>query len=120
MTVSVKSDALESGANKPGSTRSLALKLLWRDWRSGELNILIAALMVAVTTVTSIGLFSDRIRNSIQDEAGSLLAADAQIRSRSANPISEELRQRAEAAGLATADIVTFQAMAFGNDNALQ
>lgn len=120
MTVSVKSEALESGASKPGSTRSLALKLLWRDWRSGELNILIAALMVAVTTVTSIGLFSDRIRNSIQDEAGSLLAADAQIRSRSANPISEELRQQAAAAGLATADIVTFQAMAFGNDDALQ
>lgn len=120
MTLSVKSDALESGASQSRSARSLALKLLWRDWRSGELNILIAALMVAVTTVTSIGLFSDRIRNSIQDEAGSLLAADAQIRSRSATPISAELRQQAESAGLTTADIVTFQAMSFGNNDALQ
>jgi putative ABC transport system permease protein len=120
MTVSLKSEGGKFASARTGSPRSLGLKLLWRDWRSGELNILIAALMVAVTTVTSIGLFSDRIRNSIQDEAGSLLAADAQIRSRSATPISPELRQQAEAAGLETADVVTFQAMAFGNEDALQ
>jgi len=122
MTLSVKSKANKATAQSSGATSSasLGLKLLWRDWRGGELNILIAALMVAVVTVTSIGLFADRIRNSIQDEAGTLLAADAQIRSRSTTPISAELRQQAEAAGLATADIVNFQAMAFGSDQALQ
>lgn len=99
---------------------NLSLKLLWRDWRGGELNILIAALLVAVTTVTSIGLFADRIRNSIEDEAGTLLAADAQIRGRNRAPVSDEIRQQAEEFGLRTADMVTFQAMAFGNDNAMQ
>ncbi|GGX45497.1 ABC transporter permease [Saccharospirillum salsuginis] len=99
---------------------NLSLKLLWRDWRGGELNILIAALLVAVTTVTSIGLFADRIRNSIEDEAGTLLAADAQIRARNRETVSDELRQQAEDFGLRTADMVTFQAMAFGADNAMQ
>lgn len=99
---------------------NLSLNLLWRDWRGGELNILIAALIVAVTTVTSIGLFADRIRNSIVDEAGTLLAADAQIRPSGASPISEELRRQAQSAGLRTAEVVTFQAMAFSADDAMQ
>ncbi|MHA7880890.1 MAG: ABC transporter permease [Saccharospirillum sp.] len=99
---------------------SLSLKLLWRDWRGGELNILVAALLIAVITVTSIGLFADRIRNSIIDEAGNLLAADAQIRSRSTNPVNPEILERARQTGLETAEQVTFQAMAFGNDGAMQ
>ncbi|WP_108126220.1 ABC transporter permease [Saccharospirillum mangrovi] len=99
---------------------NLSLKLLWRDWRGGELNVLIAALLVAVTTVTSIGLFTDRIRNSILDEAGTLLAADAQIRGGSREAIDDAVRASAAAAGLQTADMITFQAMAFGADGNLQ
>lgn len=99
---------------------NLSFKLLWRDWRGGELNILVAALLIAVVTVTSIGLFADRIRNSIIDEAGNLLAADAQIRSRSTNPVSPEIIDRARQAGLEMAEQVTFQAMAFGKDGAMQ
>ncbi len=99
---------------------NLSLKLLWRDWRGGELNILIAALLVAVTTVTSIGLFADRIRNSIEDEAGTMLAADAQVRGRNRQPVSDEIRQLAESSGLRTAEMVTFQAMAFGQQGAMQ
>jgi putative ABC transport system permease protein len=95
-----------------GSLARLAMKLLWRDWRSGELNILTAALLVAVTTVTGIGLFTDRISNSILDEAGSLLAADAQIRG--SQPLPEIWLEQAIAAGLETAQVTTFQAMVFG------
>jgi len=101
-----------------GSLARLAMKLLWRDWRSGELNILTAALLVAVTTVTGIGLFTDRISNSILDEAGSLLAADAQIRG--SQPIPAAWLEQATAAGLATAQITTFQAMAFGSGRSAQ
>jgi len=96
----------------------LAFKLLWRDWRGGELNVLIAALLIAVTTVTGIGLFSDRISRSILDEAGSLLAADAQITGSQAIPSQWVID--AEDAGLATASITSFQAMAFGLNNAAQ
>jgi putative ABC transport system permease protein len=97
---------------------ALTVKLLWRDWRGGELNVLIAALLVAVTTVTGIGLFSDRIRNSILDEASSLLAADAQISG--SQPIETNWIEQAKAANLETASIVSFQAMAFGNEGKIQ
>lgn len=97
---------------------ALTAKLLWRDWRGGELNVLIAALLVAVTTVTGIGLFSDRIRNSILDEASSLLAADAQISG--SQPIEPRWIEQAKAANLATASITSFQAMSFGNEGKIQ
>jgi putative ABC transport system permease protein len=87
---------------------SPALKLLWRDARSGELNLLIASLILAVATVTCINLFTDRIQRSISAEASSLLAADVQVRGN--QPIPPEWQRRAT--GLATADIISFRAMA--------
>lgn len=89
----------------------LARRLLWRDARSGELNVLIAALLIAVTTVTGIGLFADRISRSIVDEAGSLLAADAQITG--SKPLLDNWKTEAQALGLQTAELIEFQAMAF-------
>ena len=100
------------------SVQKLSVKLLWRDWRDGELNVLVAALLVAVTTVTGIGLFSDRIQNSILDEAGSLLAADAQITGSREVPVL--WREQAESMGLRTAHITSFQAMSFGQEGRLQ
>ena len=96
----------------------LGLKLLWRDWRGGELNIIVVALLVSVTTVTGIGLFSDRIQNSIIDEASSLLAADAQITG--SQPIPSDWLQAAHQDHLQTAQMTGFQSMAFGHDDAMQ
>ncbi|MEJ2073484.1 MAG: FtsX-like permease family protein [Reinekea sp.] len=101
-----------------GSVARLSLKLLWRDWRGGELNVIVVALLVSVMTVTGIGLFSDRIQNSILDEASSLLAADAQITG--SQPIPDEWQLDAQALKLKTAYLVRFQAMAFGRNNAAQ
>jgi putative ABC transport system permease protein len=98
--------------------RALDAKLLWRDWRGGELNVLVAALLVAVTTVTGIGLFSSRIQNSILDEAGSLLAADAQITG--SKVIPEAWVNSAIESGLETASVLSFQAMAFGPKGGVQ
>ena len=90
---------------------SPALKLLWRDARSGELNLLIASLILAVATVTCINLFTDRIQRSITAEASTLLAADAQVRGN--QPIPPEWR--AQASGLETADIINFRSMAIAD-----
>lgn len=100
------------------SVTRLALRLLWRDWRAGELNVLVVALLVAVTTVTGIGLFSDRIQGSILDEAGSLLAADARISG--SRPIPVEWISDADELGLETAQVVSFQSMAFAPEGGLQ
>lgn len=60
---------------------SLALRLLWRDGRSGELTILLCALVIAVSCSTAISLFSDRLQRTMNNQAAEFLAADLVISS---------------------------------------
>jgi putative ABC transport system permease protein len=60
---------------------NLALRLLWRDSRSGELTILMLALLIAVTSSTAIALFADRLQNTMTTQAGEFLAADLAVTS---------------------------------------
>src|SRR5690606_32833026 len=90
------------------------LKLLWRDWRGGELTILIISLLLATATVTSISLFTNRIQNSIEQEASEFLAGDAQIRG--SIEIPPEWLDYAKSQGLRTAAAVGFRAMAFSDN----
>jgi putative ABC transport system permease protein len=59
----------------------LALKMLWRDWRSGELSLLVFALLIAVTSSTAISLFADRLQNTFNNQAAEFLAADLAVSS---------------------------------------
>ena len=92
-----------------GSSWRLGLSALRRDWRSGELNILLLAMVVAVIAVTSVGFLADRVgqaltRNSVQMLGGDLVVeADA--------PIPQSFIQRAQDAGLDTALTVSFPSM---------
>ena len=55
---------------------TLSLRMLSRDWRSGELRVLAAALVIAVASVTTVGFFADRVQRALSDEANLLLGAD--------------------------------------------
>ena len=55
---------------------SLALRLLKRDWRSGHLNLILVALLVAVTTHTTIGFHSERISNAMQVQGANLMGGE--------------------------------------------
>lgn len=94
----------------------LALKLLWRDWRSGELTLLLASLVIAVGTVTTITLFVDRLQQALVNESATFLAADRVISSRS--PIDAEFLEKAEELGLERAETLTFLSMVFSDDRA--
>jgi putative ABC transport system permease protein len=67
---------------------NLALRLLWRDGRSGELTILVLALLIAVTSSTAIALFSDRLQNTMTIQAAEFLAADLVITSPTEIPVA--------------------------------
>ena len=41
-------------------------RMLWRDWRGGELNILAIGLVIAVTSITAVGFFTDRIERGLK------------------------------------------------------
>jgi putative ABC transport system permease protein len=58
-----------------------ALRMLVRDARSGELTVLMLALLVAVTALTAVGLFTNRVSLAIRAQAGEVLAADLRLES---------------------------------------
>lgn len=43
----------------------LSLNLLRRDWRAGEWRVLLLALVLAVGSLATVGLFADRVRQAI-------------------------------------------------------
>ncbi len=90
-------------------TPALALRFAARDWRAGELRLLLAALLLAVGAVSAISLFVDRLQRALVAESTSFLAADRVIDS--SRPIPEGFRAKAAAAGLVTADVLTFPSM---------
>jgi len=61
--------------------RLSALALL-RDGKSGELRVLMLALLVAVSALTAVGFFTSRVSRAVDQQAGEVLAADLRLRSR--------------------------------------
>lgn len=93
----------------------VALRLLWRDWKGGELGLLVAALVLAVTTVSGISIFIDRLQQALLAESNAFLAADRRIES--SEPVPEAWRDDALALGLETADTLVFSSMVFSDSS---
>lgn len=58
----------------------LALSIAWRQcrslWSSGEIRVLLFALILAVTATTAVSFFTDRLHRSMQTQGNVLLGAD--------------------------------------------
>lgn len=98
-----------SAATAPPSLGSLARRQLLRDFRAGELRLLVVAVMLAVAALTAVGFFADRLQLGLARDARALLGGDALIASD--QPTPPALIERARAAGLATARTVGFPSM---------
>ena len=85
---------------------SFALRGFSRDLRAGELSILLAAVIVAVTAMTAVAFFTDRVGAAMKDQASQVLAADLVLRS--AAPVNPDYLSDAEALGLETAETIAF------------
>ena len=94
-------------------TPSLVLKFAMRDWRAGELRLLIGALLVAVGSVSAITLFVDRLQRAIEEESTTFLGADRVISG--SREIPEGFREAARDAGLKLADVITFNSMVYAD-----
>ncbi len=88
---------------------NLALRLLWRDSRSGELTILVLALIIAVTSSTAIALFADRLQRTMTTQAAEFLAADMVVESSSTIPA--EWLSKASQLNLAQAQTAEFSSV---------
>jgi putative ABC transport system permease protein len=83
---------------------TFALRNLLRDLKSGELAVLLLALLVAVASLTAVGFFTDRIGRAVNQQAGEVLAAD--LRLESAREISADYDTVARSRGLQVARIL--------------
>ena len=90
-------------------TPALVLRCALRDWRAGELRLLLAALLLAVGAVSAISLFVDRLQRALVAESTSFLGADRVIDSSRAIP--PRFRELAAQYGLKQTDVVTFPSM---------
>jgi putative ABC transport system permease protein len=96
---------------------NLALRLLWRDSRSGELTILLLALIIAVTSSTATALFSDRLERTMTTQTAEFLAADLVIASPA--PVPAEWLARAIQLNLAQARTAEFSSVLIEHDELL-
>ena len=87
----------------------LSFGLLRRDWRAGEWRVLLLALVLAVGSLATVGLFADRVRQALQQQAQSLIGADLRITS--TRPFSPDYRQQALARGMQVVQSRTFPSM---------
>ena len=110
-----------SGCAEMGASRTSAfhaLQLGWRaflrDWRAGELRLLLLALALAVAAITSVGFLADRARQVLERDAAQMLGGDLVVRS--GLRIPDEFSFNAESRGLSVARTVQFPSMAMHED----
>ncbi|ATQ75586.1 ABC transporter permease [Massilia violaceinigra] len=87
-----------------------SLRMTARDWRAGELRFLLIALIIAVSALSSVGFFIDRMRSGLNRDAHQLLGADLLVNAD--QPLDPAWRAEAVKRGLVLADTVTFPSMA--------
>jgi putative ABC transport system permease protein len=95
-------------------TVKLAMRLLARDWRAGELTVLIVALLVAVTAMTGVAFLTDRVGQAVEMRAAESLAAD--LRLYSARPLNPDYLSEADGSGLVTAKVTSMPSVVFAGE----
>jgi putative ABC transport system permease protein len=96
------------------TTARLAVKLLARDWRAGELSVLVIALLVAVTALTGVAFLTDRVGQAVEMRAAESLAAD--LRVASPRPLNPQFAEQAEQQNLQTARVTSMPSVVFAGE----
>lgn len=92
----------------------LALQLLKRNWRSGELKLLGFSLILAVAVLSGIAIFTDRLESTLISESNSVLGADYIVRG--SQPHNSEWTERATDAEIRQTQSALFSSMVFAGD----
>lgn len=92
-----------------------ALQITWRDWRSGELRLLMLAVFLAVAALASVGFFANRLNAVLERDAQQLIGGDVVIVGD--QPLPEFFAEKAHALGLQTTYMITFASMASTQDD---
>ncbi|WP_054022398.1 ABC transporter permease [Piscinibacter sakaiensis] len=98
----------------PAGVLRLSWQQLLRDFRAGELRLLVLAVTLAVAALSAVGFFADRLNQGLARDASQLLGGDAVVSSD--QPAPPDFADRARALGLRTATSASFPSMARAAD----
>ena len=98
---------------RPAGSSPAVWQLAWRqtarDFRAGELRLLMVAVTLAVAALSAVGFFADRINGGLARDARQLLGGDAIVSSD--QPAPPAFAAKARELGLATATTAGFPSM---------
>ena len=100
---------------RPLSLWLLAMRQMARDFRAGELRLLVVAVMLAVAALSAVGFFADRINGGLARDARQMLGGDALISAD--QPAPAAFTAKAQELGLRTANTATFPSMGRAPDD---
>lgn len=95
-------------------TVSLAWRLFKHEIRRGELTIILMAIILAVASVLSLSLFSERLQSALTAKSAEFIAADRVLKS--SKPIDEVWLTKAKEEGLTSAEQIYTRSMVFANE----
>jgi putative ABC transport system permease protein len=105
----------DSRAERPPTAWHLAWRQTLRDFRAGELRLLLVAVTLAVGALTAVGFFADRLERSLARDARQLLGGDAIVASD--KPVPQSFVDEARARGLQVATTTAFPSMGRAPDD---
>lgn len=91
-----------------------ALRALRREWRVPELRLLGAALVLAVTALSAVGFFTDRMRQAMHLQAAELIGSDLVVHA--SRPLPPQIEALARQHGLRSTPTLQFSSMAQAGD----
>lgn len=94
----------------------LGMRALRRDWHSGEIRLLMLALVIAVAAVTSVGFLADRVGRALERDSAQMLGGDLALQAD--EPIPAGFVQHAGALSLKTAQTLQFPSMVSSGEHA--
>ncbi|RUO79547.1 ABC transporter permease [Pseudidiomarina taiwanensis] len=94
--------------------RRISWRLLKQELKRGELTIMAAAIVLSVTAVLSLSVFTERLQAGLTARSAEFLAADRVLSSR--REVPTEWLQQAQQENLQYAHRVVFNSMAFAQD----
>src|SRR3954468_14947769 len=106
---------MDASALRPASLWHLAWRQLSRDFRAGELRLLMVAVTLAVAALSAVGFFADRLNHGLARDARQLLGGDAIISSD--QPSAPGFAAKARELGLTVATTAAFPSMGRAADD---
>lgn len=99
------------------STFRFAARLCWREFKAGELNVLLVALIIAISSHTAIGFFTERLDKAMSYRARDLMGADLLIQS--ARPAPAVWFDEARTQGLRFTEVLLFSSVVMQGEDML-